>query len=491
MASSRTSGNASKTSVDATKAMSKNDLTGVNENIQLIADPQLAMSVPNYPVTAGDVYTLAFAAGTTPVTYSIAVDSTYKIRVANLGVLNVRGLTYNQLKAQVDALVSRNYPMGGMQFVLTSPAVFLVSISGEVKTAMEKKAWALTRLSSFVTASLTDYSSTRQVTVVSDTGESKDYDLYKAQNDGDFSQDPYLRPGDKIVITRIDRKVMINGAVERPGTYEILTGENLKDLIEMYGHGLTPLADTSRIELYRTLTGSAGAGEKSYLSKAQIDENFPLLCYDEVTIGSYADLSPTVVVEGAVWENPDTMEKSTAETSNRIIAAFNSGEDYAYFVRRNRNWFTAVSDVSNAYIIREKKIIPIDLSLMLYDASYYANVTMQEHDTLIVPFRQYFVTVAGAVTSPGRFPYIPDRGFEYYVGLAGGFDRTKNKRKSVDILTFDGQKLGKKDTILPETTITANVNSGLYYFNQYAPVLTTLLSILATSLSAWAVINSQ
>ena len=109
---------------------------------EITANAQLAMSVPNYPVTAGDVYTLAFLAGSSPVTYSIPVDTSYKIRVANLGVISCAGLTYPQLKAQVEQVVNKNYPLSGVQFSLTAPAVFLVSITGEVKEASEEKAWA-------------------------------------------------------------------------------------------------------------------------------------------------------------------------------------------------------------------------------------------------------------------------------------------------------------------------------------------------------------
>ena len=113
-------------------------------------DAQLAMSESSYPVTAGDVYTLAFAAGATPVSYSIPVDSTYKIRIANLGVIDCKNLTYLQLKNIVTGIVQKNYPMGGVQFVLTSPATFRVTITGEVVKTVQKNAWALTRLSTFI-----------------------------------------------------------------------------------------------------------------------------------------------------------------------------------------------------------------------------------------------------------------------------------------------------------------------------------------------------
>ena len=41
-----------------------------NSNISVNELTQLAMSNPDYMVTAGDVYSLNFAAGSTPVSYS-------------------------------------------------------------------------------------------------------------------------------------------------------------------------------------------------------------------------------------------------------------------------------------------------------------------------------------------------------------------------------------------------------------------------------------
>ncbi|MDE6350740.1 MAG: SLBB domain-containing protein, partial [Treponemataceae bacterium] len=392
--------------------------------------------MPDYAVTAGDVYSLSFLMGTTAVVYTIPVDTTYRIRVANLGVLNCKGLTYSQLKTQVDSLVSKNYPMGGVQFVLVTPAKFQVSVTGEVVKATEHTAWALTRLSSFISSSLTDYSSTRNVTVISEDGGEKNFDLYKAQREGDFSQDPYLRPGDKIVINRYDRRVTINGAVERSGTYEILPGENLKALVEYYANGLQSLADVSRTTLYR-ITGEKDSGKMLYLGLKDLDADFPLLPYDEVTIASYRDLMSAMFIEGAV--SIDVKEASADAAGNvRITVRFTEGEDYAALVRRYSSAFTSVSDLSAAYIIRDDKQIPIDLAKILYDASYYSSETVKDGDTLLVPFRQFFVTVSGAVLRPGRFPYIPDRDWKYYVGLAGGIDSLRNSREKMEILTIEG-----------------------------------------------------
>ncbi|HZK19879.1 MAG TPA: ligand-binding protein, partial [Treponemataceae bacterium] len=105
------------------------------------------------------------------------------------------------------------------------------------------------------------------------------------------------------------------------------------------------------------------------------------------------------------------------------------------------------------------------------------------------PFRQYFVTVAGAVLKPNRFPYIPDRNWEYYVALAGGVDKNKNTNDSVAITDITGKKIRKNDVITPETIINVKTNSFLFYFNQYAPVVTTILSIITTSLMFFTLSN--
>ena len=448
-------------------------------------DPQLAMSETAYPVTAGDIYTLGFLSGTSQVSYSIFVDSTYKIRIANLGVIDCKGYTYLQLKNVVTGIVQKNYPMGGVQFVLTSPAKFRVTITGEVEKTVQKNAWGLTRLSTFVKESFTDYSSSRNIKIISETGEEKTYDLFLADRKGDLSQDPYLRPGDTIVVNRINRRVVLSGAVERPGVYELLENENLKTLIDYYGNGLEALADVSRIELYRPVTEKHDSGEKFYLNERSYVDDFKLICYDEITVPNFNDLRPVLFVEGAVT-NTNTNTNTNLLSSTKVAMRFNIGEDYAFFVRENKGMFTNVSDLENAYIVRESETISVDLTKMLYDASYYSKIEIKYNDRLIVPFKQFFVTVSGAVYSPGRYPYIPDRTWDYYVGLAGEFIKEKNKLDAVKITDVDGKKHKKSEFIQPEMTIEASANSGLYYFNQYAPILTTVLSAISTSISVLA-----
>ncbi len=454
---------------------------------------QLAMSSPDYQVTAGDVYTLTYAAGTEPVAYRIAVDSTYQIRISNLAVINATGQTFKQLKTQVESIVAKNYPMSGVQFVLAAPALFTIQVKGEVTAAGEHSARVLQRLSNFVSGgNLTPYSSLRNVSVTSASGKTAVYDLFQATRFGDLTQNPYVRPGDIITVKRIDRVVTISGAVERPGSYQLLRGENLRKLVSYYAAGLAPRADASRTELLRSVNAAQDSWNKLFLSQAEIDADYPLEHLDAVTIPSTGDLLPVVFIEGAVSasRNVDSTDASTvfehadgASLSNKLAVRFAEGENYAVLARRIRDWFSPAADTDNTYISRHGSRIFLNLTPMLYDPTYRSEHLVEANDTLVVPFRQYFVTVAGAVYAPGRYPYVPDRTWEYYVGLAGGLVKERNSRESINIRTANGERLRKIDTILPETMITANTNSGLYYFNQYAPMFTAVLSVVLSAVS--------
>ena len=58
---------------------------------------------------------------------------------------------------------------------------------------------------------------------------------------------------------------------------------------------------------------------------------------------------------------------------------------------------------------------------------------------------------------------------------------------AITITDINGKKQKMGEFILPEMTIEAQANSGLYFFNQYAPVITTILSAISTSISVLAV----
>lgn len=434
---------------------------------------ELAMSSADYMVTAGDVYTLSFAAGNTPVSYTIPVDSSYRVRVANLAVLDATGMSFIKLKRQVEDIVTKNYPMSAVQFVLLNPATFKVRLVGEVKAAVEKEGWALTRLSQVLGDSLTEYSSRRTITITSTSGKTKTCDLFLATRFGDLSQNPYIRPGDVITIGRADRFVTLGGAVERPGEYELLPGENFKELVEYYGNGFTDYADTTRMEVRRIYGFSTDEKKEEmfYWDDSAIEENRTLFNLDMVTVPNYTRLRSVVYIEGAIGA-------SESNGANRMTFPFVSGTSYTSFVRDKANLITPVSDTNAAYIMRNGEMIPIDVTRILYDMEYDAQLFMEAYDVLYIPFRSLKVTVSGSVKNPGQYNYVPNKTYEYYVALAGGFVMLENMGKAVEIVDGDGKRLKRKEIIQPDTVIRAKTNDFMYNFNKYAPIVTTTAAVI-------------
>lgn len=440
------------------------------------------LAVKDYLVTPGDVYRLAYMAYNQSVVFNIAIDSSYNVRISNLAVINIEGKTYIEFKKLVESVVIKNYPMTAVQFSMIQQGHFYVFIRGEVQIAYERNVTALTRLSEVIQESLTPYSSIRDIKITSANGKIRTYDLFKATRDGQLKENPYVRPGDIIEIARVDRFVSIAGNVERPGNYQILQDENITALINIYGHGLTQSADLSSLTVYRTIDSEQSPlGNVFFLDTEEKRNTFVLENGDRIVINDKSSRKPVIYFEGAVSKPNESVSKPNESVS--IPIQFIPGEDLISMIRSRRSWFSAKSDTYNTYLLRKGEKIPVNLNRIFYDVTYNESIEVLPEDKLVVPFLQAYVTVVGAVISPGRYPYIPNRTWEYYVGLAGGFNTDKNDGNSVTIKDVYGKTVNKKDVILPETTITAKVNSFMYNFNKYSPIITVSASIITAVLA--------
>ena len=463
---------------------------------------QEVFSSPDYLVTPGDVYVLSYNAMGTAVKYTVIVDPSYKFRVSNLGIIDAKGKTFLALKQEVEEIVSSNYPMSAVQLVLTIPSTFKVTAKGEVNAVTELRVNGLTRVSNIVYATANANASTRFVTVTDSEGNVNRYDLFQAVRFGDMTQDPYVRPNDVITLEKAERRVYIGGSVSRPGTYELLKGENLRTLIDYYAEGFTDLADKENITLSRALSSSNKSTEVIYLSESDYGKDYALLNHDAITVGSRTSLMRTIFVEGAIAvDSTSAVQQQIQDSStvNPLVShtaafAFSEGEDYAHFVRSYRTIFSDSADLYGAYISRNGSRIDIDLYSMIFDPEYETTLLLQADDILVVPFIQSFVTVTGAVGEPGRYPYIPDRKWDYYVSLAGGYNKNLNSPETLEIVTSDGRTLTTDDYILPETTINAPSNlkvrvSGEVTRNQEITIgssLTRLSDVVGSYMTAYS-----
>lgn len=510
--------------------------TGVGAGNAVTADDDprrliLALSTADYPATPGDVYNLSYIAnmtgsGGTAVSVPLTLDAGYQLKIQNMGTVNARNKTYLQVRREVESLVSKSFPLSGPAFTLIRMGRFNVMISGETAIAGNRSVDGLTRISDLImsmaavvpaadgtvaagnqngtalgsnttsagsnTASdLSAKASSRRVTVRSAADKETTYDLFQFQRYGTLAQNPYIKPGDRIRILPAGRRVRITGEVFRPGTYELLPGEELENLVKNYADGFTLNADPGRIILSRISTEAAG---ETRIFDYQGNTGMTLEDRDMITIGDKAVTRPVAFFEGALNSTntaggTGTVEETTSDIEGmaKLEYPFYEGETLGNAVRVNALRFTASSDLAAAYVIRGGARIPMDLTRYIYYNDFKEDLALENGDIIRIPFVQYFVLVSGAVKAPGRYPYVPDRQADYYINLAGGRDEMKNAGRGETITDMNNRKVNNDVIIEPEMMITVPMNSFIAKFNIYAPVITTVLSLISTTLSILAV----
>jgi protein involved in polysaccharide export with SLBB domain len=371
--------------------------------------------------------------------------------------------------------------------VIVIPYRLFYTITGEVNTSGNRPLNTLTRLSSLLT-DLTAKASSRLATVSSGTAAPAVYDLFKSRRFGDLSQDPYIRPGDAIQALPAGRIITLAGEVFRPGTYELLPGEELGSLIEYYGDGFTLAAEPGRIRLIRI---SAEAAGETRVFPYKGNAGMVLEDRDIIHVEDKAATRPVVFFEGALSQATATVEETaaTVEGTAKMEYPFYAGETLGNVARAISGRFTASSDLANVYVIRDGSHISMDLTRHLYYNDFSRDLALENGDIIVIPFRQYFVLVSGAVKLPGRYPYVPERQAEYYINLAGGRDELLNNGRGIAItdVNRNRKKLPVDTVIAPETMIWVPTNRFAAHFNQYGPVVTAILSIISTVLTIFAV----
>ena len=452
-----------------------------------------AISNGSYPVTPGDRFRLVYLDGLQTVTVDLQADEKSDVTVPGLGTVHGRGLSFLDMKQEILSMVQTYHSYSNPQLILTGTGSFSVSVIGEVGGTRVVPVWGLSRLSSVV-ESATAYASTRNILITHSDGSSATYDLYLALRKGVLDQDPLLRSGDVITITRAEKLVVLAGNVYAPGTYQLQEGQTLKDLVSSYGGGVLNNADVQKIRVQRYNKGS-GAWEVLY---ADLFGGKPMVLQhmDQVVIDTLKPSVRTVTIEGSVaaTEVYDSLSSTAlmGTSSGRIFYQFYPGESVRQMLETIAPRLMTVSDLDGSYLLRGEKRIPLKAQQILYGSDSNASLVLESGDTFIIPFNQRFISVSGGVVRSGVFAYVPDKGINYYLALAGGLSDDASVPTSIKVYGPTGEKLDSSGEIPAESTIKVAKNT---FIKDIAPtvavigLVSSILAIVATVISV--VIESQ
>ncbi len=126
---------------------------------------------------------------------------------------------------------------GAMGSAVSMPVIYQVNVTGEIMNAGTYRIPASTRLSEVLNMAggVAKSGSQRQVQIRSIRGGVRVVDLLQYRQKGDLSQNPYLLDNDTIYIPLKKETIEIEGAVNRPGIYELRNEKSLEAIINLAG----------------------------------------------------------------------------------------------------------------------------------------------------------------------------------------------------------------------------------------------------------------
>jgi len=260
-----------------------------------------------------------------------------------------------------------------------------------------------------------------------------------------------LTDGDAITVSKTSgletELVSISGEVMYPGSYSIIAGDKILDVINRAGG-------------YTNQSFSEGAiFLREQVKKQQIE---------------------------AFKRSADNLERT-------IINIVSQG------IIENITEFTLAPITALIQKLRTQKPIGrqvVDLDYLKLKTDPYSNFLMRDGDSIIIPKRPDSVSVVGEVLNSATLKFEAGFSPQKYLQLAGGLNDQADKKKVFIILPNGQASLIKKNlflqssTVLPGSTIVVPRDTRPFDAVQITQIITPILADLATSAAAIAAISN-
>ncbi|MFW6288781.1 MAG: SLBB domain-containing protein [Spirochaetota bacterium] len=416
----------------------------------LFAQSEVARKIiheDQYRPTPGDVYTLTInygispSAGTAQRTESISLilQADYQINVPYIGMIDASTLSYNELQNEVTTRVRERLLAPFATLTLAAPAVFDVFIWGSVETPGYHTVTSLNRLlDTIAAAGGTQPTGSRRQIEVQSGNTSQRYDLVAFLSQGDQRQNPYLQPGSRIFVPVADSAVELQGAVVKPGTYELIGDETVGDVIELAG-GLLPTAQIDKATVNRL----DEQNRYTVVDLASVDiQSMPARTGDVITIPASTSTSETVLLEGAIHRGPAEEGNPRAVPLEPLLleVPYTPGMTVLRVLERFGGP-TNFAELERSFIIRGQDNLrePIpDLGTLWTERQWDRDIALRPGDRLVVPMKRLVVSVGGSVNSAGAFAFTSGYTVGDYLELAGGVDEENGSPNRLFFAEPDG-----------------------------------------------------
>ena len=306
------------------------------------------------------------------------------------------------------------------------------------------------------------------------------------------------------------RTLTISGEVLVPGQYQYSEGETIEDLIIEAG-GLTDEASNLNIEVARRIRSNSEKNNPLELSKLftfSINENleiegdsqFVLEPYDVITIhrNPEYEYQKTVSISGDIMYAGEYILTSRNMRLSELISRAGGLKQQAYAkgaklyrisednkdftINMGKTIITADSLVNNTSGDISRVNVEINLEQALTHPGSTDDIILMERDSISIPQFINTVEISGEVYSPNTVTYKEGKSLNYYIDMAGGYNRNAYKRHVYVVYPNGKISRAKQVNIEPGCHIIVpekpeKENNSL----QNAQIVTSISSILATT----------
>jgi polysaccharide export outer membrane protein len=284
-------------------------------------------------------------------------------------------------------------------------------------------------------------------------GQKQTLDLLKFFRLGEISQNPFLNDGDVIVVTPVHAVISIEGAVSKPGDYELKEGDTVKDILDL-AFGITEDADLKHVMLYRyktdytefdktelDLSGYPEISNNSLMQTLQSGDRILVPANSEYRKAYKVQVLGKVRMPGIYYVNDKTSLYELLQMCGGPTKEADLNSSYAYnklvsesydpdFERLSNYSMLQMTWLEYSYLRTKTRQLKgrysIDIMKCWNSQGKDANFMLKDGDEVIIPEQINGIWVAGQVKHPGLITWQENMTWKEYLQAAGGY---ANNRK--------------------------------------------------------------
>ncbi len=425
--------------------------------LALFAKSSEAKAPDSYILDAGDEISIAVW-GYADYNNKLKVSEDGFIQIPEFGRIYVKGLSFGAVKSQIGKRLATfiNPANTKYEITLNYARTIDVNIVGEVKTPGTYQIPAINSVYNAINAAngITNIGSVRDIQIRRDGKTIKRLDVYEFLFNPLSQENFYLQKGDFIYVSTQNKLIKITGAVRRPAKYELLTPENLNELIKFAG-GFAPDAYIKSVQITRTNGDQSKILNVNYEDILTNHSNVELKDGDEVTISTIpGGIENFVSISGTI-RYPGKYELKEGFRISDIIKAsggirLETYIDRAYIKRK-------MDDNTNV-------IQKFSLNNILLDENSADNLLLKKFDQIQLFSKDDFiekfnVTIDGSVIKPTSMEYTNGLNLNDLLFYAGGLKKeAANSKIEISRVMNVDSSLDKK--FIPQRIVVQTITIG-------------------------------